>query len=139
MNHLPSDDATTLRLDAEEMKIRAEETRTIPVAAPVSKAAPGEQPGDKIGRYKLLKELGEGGFGTVWLAEQSEPIQREVALKVIKPGMDSREIIARFAAERQTLALMEHPNIAAVLDAGATEGGRPFFVMEKWNGGLMNE
>ncbi len=130
MNHLPPDDATTLRLDAEEMKIRAEEARTIPVAAPVSKAAPGEQSGDKIGRYKLLKELGEGGFGTVWLAEQSEPIQREVALKVIKPGMDSREIIARFAAERQTLALMEHPNIAAVLDAGATEGGRPFFVME---------
>lgn len=104
--------------------------RTILVAAPVPEAVLGEQAGDHIGRYKLIEELGEGGFGTVWLAEQSEPIQREVALKVIKPGMDSREIIARFATERQTLALMEHPNIAAVLDAGATESGRPFFVME---------
>jgi serine/threonine protein kinase/tetratricopeptide (TPR) repeat protein len=126
----PQSDATTFRLDTAEQEKQAAEARTIAVAAPVPGVALGEQAGDQIGRYKLIEELGEGGFGTVWRAEQSEPIQREVALKVIKPGMDSREIIARFAKERQTLALMEHPNIAAVLDAGATEGGRPFFVME---------
>lgn len=89
-----------------------------------------ECPGDMIGRYRLIEPLGEGGFGTVWRAEQKEPIHREVALKVIKAGMDSVEIIARFEAERQALALMDHPNIAAVLDAGTTESGRPFFVME---------
>ena len=89
-----------------------------------------EKPGDFIGRYKLLEKIGEGGFGAVWRAEQSEPIRRDVALKLIKAGMDSAVIIARFRAERQALALMDHPNIAAVFDAGATEGGRPFFVME---------
>lgn len=91
---------------------------------------PAERPGISIGRYRLLHLLGEGGFGSVWHAEQSEPIRRDVALKVIKPGMDSREIIARFEAERQALALMDHPSIAGVLDAGTTEGGRPFFAME---------
>ncbi len=90
----------------------------------------GEQSGESIGRYRLIEKLGEGGFGAVWRAEQSEPIKREVALKLIKAGMDSAEIIARFEAERQALALMEHPNIAGVLDAGTTENGRPFFVME---------
>src|SRR6185436_19360041 len=89
-----------------------------------------EQSALVIGRYRLLKELGKGGFGIVWQAEQTEPIRREVALKIIKPGMDSAEIIARFAAERQALALMDHPNIASVLDAGTTENGRPYFVME---------
>ncbi|WP_395737345.1 protein kinase domain-containing protein [Prosthecobacter sp.] len=89
-----------------------------------------EQPGDMIGRYRLIEPLGQGGFGTVWRAEQSQPIRREVAVKVIKAGMDSREIIARFEAERQTLALMDHPNIAAVLDAGTTDTGRPYFAME---------
>lgn len=89
-----------------------------------------ERPGDMIGRYRLIEPLGQGGFGSVWRAEQHEPIHREVALKVIKAGMDSIEIIARFEAERQALALMDHPNIAAVLDAGTTENGRPFFVME---------
>ena len=89
-----------------------------------------ECPGDMIGRYRLIEPLGQGGFGSVWLAEQYEPIHREVALKVIKAGMDSMEIIARFEVERQALALMDHPNIAAVLDAGTTETGRPFFVME---------
>ncbi len=89
-----------------------------------------EKPGDSIGRYRLIEKLGEGGFGAVWRAEQEEPIRREVALKLIKAGMDSAEIIARFEAERQALALMEHPNIAGVLDAGTTESGRPFFVME---------
>ncbi|PWU15131.1 MAG: hypothetical protein C5B50_15900 [Verrucomicrobia bacterium] len=89
-----------------------------------------EKPGDRIGRYKLLQELGEGGMGVVWMAEQTEPVRRRVALKVIKLGMDTRQVIGRFEAERQALALMDHPNIAKVLDAGATETGRPFFVME---------
>jgi hypothetical protein len=87
-----------------------------------------------IGRYKLLQEIGEGGMGTVYMAEQREPIRREVALKIIKPGMDTRHVIARFEAERQALAMMDHPNIAHVLDAGATESGRPYFVMELVNG-----
>jgi serine/threonine protein kinase len=90
----------------------------------------GEQPGQKVGRYKLLKQLGEGGCGVVYLAAQEEPVQRLVALKIIKLGMDTRNVIARFDAERQALALMDHPNIAKVLDAGATETGRPYFVME---------
>ncbi len=88
------------------------------------------QPGSILGPYKLLQRLGEGGFGEVFLAEQEEPVRRQVALKIIKPGMDSREIMARFEAERQALAMMDHPNIATVLDAGSTETGRPYFVME---------
>lgn len=86
--------------------------------------------GERIGPYKLIQELGEGGMGTVWLAGQSEPVRRQVALKVIKAGMDTAMVIARFEAERQALALMDHPNIAKILDAGATAAGRPYFVME---------
>ena len=93
-----------------------------------------ERPGSQIGPYKLLQQLGEGGMGVVYMAEQAEPVQRKVALKVIKPGMDSRQVIARFEAERQALALMDHVNIARVLDAGATEAGRPYFVMELVHG-----
>jgi len=89
-----------------------------------------EKPGDLIGRYKLLQKIGEGGCGVVYMAEQEEPIRRKVALKVIKLGMDTKSVVARFEAERQALALMDHPNIARVLDAGATAAGRPFFVME---------
>ncbi len=89
-----------------------------------------EAPGSQIGRYKLLERIGEGGMGTVWLAEQREPVRRRVALKIIKLGMDSKQVIARFEAERQALALMDHPNIAKVLDAGTTQTGRPYFVME---------
>src|ERR1017187_5046022 len=89
-----------------------------------------EKPGDRIGRYKLLEKIGEGGYGIVYMAEQTEPIRRRVALKIIKLGMDTRQVIARFEAERQALALMDHPNIARVLDAGATDTGRPYFVME---------
>jgi len=89
-----------------------------------------EIPGTRIGRYKLLEQIGEGGFGVVWMAEQEEPVRRRVALKIIKLGMDTREVVARFEAERQALALMDHPNIARVFDGGATESGRPYFVME---------
>src|SRR5262245_29589585 len=89
-----------------------------------------ENPGTLIGRYKLLEKIGEGGFGAVYVAEQREPVKRRVALKIIKLGMDTRHVVARFEAERQALALMDHPNIAKVLDAGATETGRPYFVME---------
>jgi serine/threonine protein kinase len=92
--------------------------------------APGEKPGDRVGRYKLLQQIGEGGCGVVFMAEQEEPIRRKVAIKIVKPGMDTKAVIARFEAERQALALMDHPNIASVLDAGATESGRPYFVME---------
>jgi serine/threonine protein kinase len=89
-----------------------------------------EGPGTQIGPYKLLEKIGEGGMGVVYMAEQDRPIRRRVALKIIKPGMDSRQVIARFEAERQALALMDHSNIARVLDAGTTETGRPYFVME---------
>src|SRR5262245_56187922 len=89
-----------------------------------------EKAGERIRRYKLLEKIGEGGFGAVYVAEQREPVKRRVALKIIKLGMDTRHVVARFEAERQALALMDHPNIAKVLDAGATETGRPYFVME---------
>ena len=126
----PSTDATTRRLDTAALERLRNKAMAKRFAAPASEPVNLEKTGDWIGRYRLIEELGEGGFGVVWRAEQTEPIHREVALKVIKPGMDSREIIKRFELERQTLALMEHPNIAAVLDAGATESGRPYFVME---------
>jgi serine/threonine protein kinase len=89
-----------------------------------------ERPGTVIGPYTLLEQLGEGGMGVVFLAEQTHPVRRQVALKVVKAGMDTRQVLARFDAERQALALMDHPNIAKVLDAGATDSGRPYFVME---------
>ena len=91
---------------------------------------PDEAIGQKIGRYKLLERVGEGGCGVVYVAEQTEPVRRRVALKVIKLGMDTKQVVARFEAERQALAMMDHPNIAKVLDAGTTDVGRPFFVME---------
>src|SRR5207253_144584 len=93
-----------------------------------------ERPGTAIGPYKLLQQIGEGGMGTVFMAEQTQPVQRKVALKVIKAGMDSRQVIARFEAERQALAMMDQVNSARVLDAGATDSGRPYFVMELVHG-----
>src|SRR3954469_5797219 len=89
-----------------------------------------EHAGSVIGPYKLLQQIGEGGMGVVFMATQTEPIQRTVAIKIIKPGMDTRQVIARFEAERQAVAMMDHPNIAKVLDAGTTDSGRPYFVME---------
>jgi serine/threonine protein kinase/tetratricopeptide (TPR) repeat protein len=100
---------------------------------------PAESPGATIGQYKLLEQIGEGGFGLVFVAEQTEPVKRKVALKVIKPGMDTREVMARFAAERQALAIMDHPNIAKVFDGGATPTGRPYFVMELVRGVPITE
>jgi eukaryotic-like serine/threonine-protein kinase len=121
----------------------------VDTAAPTDKVGPAgtivvptslsEKPGDRIGRYKLLQELGAGGFGVVYMAEQEEPVRRRVALKIIKLGMDTKEVIARFEAERQALALMDHPHIAKVLDAGATAGGRPYFVMELVKGERITE
>ena len=98
-----------------------------------------EKPGDRIGRYKLLEKIGEGGCGVVYMAEQEEPVRRRVALKIIKLGMDTKSVIARFEAERQALAMMDHPNIAKVLDAGATDAGRPYFVMELVRGIRITE
>ena len=100
---------------------------------------PLERVGSKVGRYKLLEQIGEGGMGLVYVAEQTEPVRRRVALKIIKPGMDSRQVIARFEVERQTLAIMDHPNIAKVLDAGTTEAGLPYFVMELVKGTAITE
>ena len=106
-------------------------------AATIDVTFSSEGPGTVIGPYKLLQQIGEGGMGTVYMAEQTQPVQRKVALKLMKSGSDSRQVLARFEAERQALALMDHPNIAKVLDAGATGGdsgrgvsGRPYFVME---------
>ncbi len=98
-----------------------------------------EHIGTMVGRYKLLEQIGEGGFGSVWAAEQREPVKRRVALKIIKLGMDTKQVIARFEVERQALAMMDHPNIARVLDAGVTESGRPFFVMELVKGVRITE
>jgi serine/threonine protein kinase len=109
------------------------------VPEPRAEAPIGEHPGDRIGRYKLLQQIGEGGWGVVYMAEQDEPVRRRVALKIIKQGMDTKSVIARFEAERQALALMDHPNIAKVFDAGATESGRPFFVMELVRGVKITE
>jgi len=102
-------------------------------------SALSEGPGTVIGRYKLLEKIGEGGMAVVYMAEQQEPIRRKVALKIIKLGMDTRQVIARFEAERQALALLDHPNIAKVFDGGATDTGRPYFVMELVRGVSITE
>ena len=96
-------------------------------------------PAHCIGPYKLLEKIGEGGMGVVYMAEQEQPVRRRVALKIIKPGMDSEQVVARFEAERQALALMDHPNIARVFDAGTTDTGRPYFVMELVKGVPITE
>ena len=125
-------DDSALRIRVQELLAGYAETeRALPEAFFVREVrVPEVKPGDKVGHYKLLQKIGEGGFGVVWMAEQQEPIKRRVALKIVKVGMDTEEVIARFEAERQALALMEHPNIANVFEAGAIDSGRPFFVME---------
>jgi serine/threonine protein kinase len=123
----------TLLRAAVEALVAAHEVPDSFLEAPLGEATieqPTERLGTQIGPYKLLQQIGEGGFGVVYMAEQLEPVRRKVALKVIKPGMDTRQVIARFEAERQALAVMDHPNIARVFDAGTTESGRPYFVME---------
>src|SRR5262249_4675588 len=103
-----------------------------PDASPyrAGEVAPSVGPGTVIGPYKLLQEIAEGGMGVVYLAEQARPVRRQVALKVLKPGLDTRQVLARFEAERQALALMDHPNIARIFDGGETASGRPYFIME---------
>ncbi|MGA2231356.1 MAG: protein kinase [Tepidisphaeraceae bacterium] len=110
-----------------------------PIAWEEARDAPGGGPVTTIGRYKILEQIGEGGFGVVYVAEQKQPIKRRVALKIIKLGMDTRAVVARFEAERQALAMMDHPNIAKVYDAGATEAGRPYFAMELVRGIKITE
>jgi serine/threonine protein kinase/Tol biopolymer transport system component len=116
-----------------------EPSEALKAAVGLAAADPPEGPGTRIGPYKLLQVIGEGGFGVVYMAEQEQPIRRRVALKIIKLGMDTKEVIARFEAERQALALMDHPNIAKVFDAGATDSGRPYFVMELVKGVSITE
>jgi eukaryotic-like serine/threonine-protein kinase len=117
------------QLHAEVERLLADDTtsrdgfRDLPTVAAIPFRPIAEGPGARIGPYKLLQAIGEGGMGVVYLAEQDQPVRRRVALKIIKPGMDTAQVIARFAAERQALALMDHPHIAKVLDAGATDSG----------------
>lgn len=135
LNHLCSDDEELRRrvvalLAAHDQPESLPHGPTESIAATINQPAM-QRPGAIIaGRYKLLEQIGEGGMGTVWVAEQTEPVKRRVALKLIKPGMDTRQVLSRFEAERQALALMDHPNIARVFDGGMTDEGRPFFVME---------
>ena len=123
------------------LKLAMKESKEVAarVTTTASASLPMESAGSAIGPYKLLQEIGEGGFGVVYMADQERPVRRRVALKIIKPGMDTKQVIARFESERQALALMEHPNIARVLDAGATETGRPYFVMELVKGVPITE
>src|SRR5256712_13734620 len=123
-----------LRAEVESLLAANEQANTFLNKSTVGPNVSLERPGDKIGHYKLREKVGEGGCGVVYVAEQEEPIRRRVALKVIKLGMDTRSVVARFEAERQALAMMDHPNIAKVFDAGATESGRPYFVMELGRG-----
>ena len=131
-------DVPDLRVKLEDMLSRPSPARRLSgfPSRSISHPRPAcpERPGTRIGPYKLLEKIGEGGMGVVYMAEQQEPVARRVALKIIKPGMDTQQVIARFEAERQALALMDHPNIAKVFDAGTTDSGRPYFVMELVHG-----
>ena len=128
-----------------ELEARADQTTAMSdseiqaVPLPPASTPHDEAIGQILGRYRLTDKLGEGGCGAVYVAEQTEPVRRLVAVKVIKLGMDTKQVVARFEAERQALAMMDHPNIAKVLDAGTTEAGRPFFVMELVNGSRITD
>lgn len=135
-DQLAADVARLLRRAADEGAV---DTDVIDPADCLSQAAPGPELGEIIGPYKLLEQIGEGGMGIVYVAEQKTPLKRYVALKVIKPGMDTRQVIARFEAERQALAMMDHPHIARVIDGGSTDQGRPYFVMELVRGSPITE
>jgi hypothetical protein len=131
------DNVLRARLDAllagheQPATVFATQAETLPSGHGIDLAdAPDDAVGQTLGRYKLLERVGEGGCGVVYVAEQTEPVRRRVAFKVIKLGMDTKQVVARFEAERQALAMMDHPNIAKVLDAGTTDVGRPYFVME---------
>ncbi|HUD48712.1 MAG TPA: protein kinase [Candidatus Baltobacteraceae bacterium] len=131
--------ATTVRLTADDKSPGSTTNvgdQTVASSGPLPRE---ELPGDVIGRYKLLEKIGEGGFGAVYVAEQREPVKRRVALKITKLGMDTKQVVARFEAERQALAMMDHPNIARALDAGTTDKGRPYFVMELVRGVKITE
>jgi len=130
-------DDAELRLEVQRLLVQAERADSFfadaegeTIFAENYDSSYAESEGDVVGPYNLLQQIGEGGFGTVWMAEQSEPISRMVAIKVVKAGMDTKQVLARFEAERQALAMMDHPNIAKVLEAGATAAGRPYFAME---------
>jgi serine/threonine protein kinase len=131
---LAAHDTSQSLLDHPEPAAALPEGATADLVGPES-----ERPGTVIGPYKLLEQIGEGGFGVVFMAEQIRPVRRKVALKVLKPGMDTRQVVARFEAERQVLAIMDHPNIAKVFDGGATASGRPYFVMELVKGVPITE
>src|SRR5437588_6757714 len=126
---IPSQAALALETGGEVQALMGR-LRDVPALSTTVDEPITERPGTVIGPYKLLEQIGEGGFGLVFMAEQQQPIRRKVALKILKPGMDTRQVIARFEAERQALALMDHPNIAHVFDGGETASGRPYFVME---------
>ncbi|MHC4192265.1 MAG: serine/threonine protein kinase, partial [Planctomycetota bacterium] len=137
-----TEDADGSDIEDKKSPPTGEDTPAKKIDAPNPTASLGmftEQLGGQIGCYKLLSVLGEGGMGIVYLAEQKQPIRRKVALKVVKPGMDSKRVVARFEAERQALALLDHPNIAHVYDAGTTKAGRPYFVMEYIKGLSITE
>jgi serine/threonine protein kinase/tetratricopeptide (TPR) repeat protein len=134
-----SGDDLTIRIEVRALIDAHERANEFLVDPTINHSPTGTAAGQMIGRYHVLNLIGEGGFGSVYRAQQREPVVREVALKVIKLGMDTRQVIARFEAERQALAIMDHPNIASVYDAGATETGRPFFVMEFVDGVSITE
>ncbi len=119
-----------LSVEVDASDLLPEHTSPPPIDIAELLTSPDRQLQTMIGPYKLQKQIGEGGFGVVYMATQQDPVRRDVALKIIKPGMDTREVIARFESERQALSLMDHPNIARVFDAGQTDTGRPYFVME---------